>query len=54
MSRLSVTRSQIYNTIARQLNGVVPCRVGGKVVTSRMGLDCVTAKLLRAPWPPHG
>lgn len=32
MSRLSLTRSKIYNTIARQLHGVVPCWVCGEPV----------------------
>ena len=29
MSRVSLTRTKIYNTIARQLHGVVPCWVCG-------------------------
>lgn len=33
MSRLSLTRSKIYGTIARQLHGVVPCWVCGEPVT---------------------
>ena len=32
MSRLSLTRTRIYDTIARQLHGVVPCWVCGEPV----------------------
>lgn len=32
MSRLSLTRTKIYNTIARQLHGTVPCWVCGEPV----------------------
>lgn len=32
MSRLSLTRSKIYDTIARQLHGVVPCWICGEPV----------------------
>ena len=32
MSRLSLTRTKIYNTVARQLHGVVPCWVCGEPV----------------------
>jgi hypothetical protein len=32
MSRLSLTRIRIYDTIARQLHGVVPCWVCGEPV----------------------
>ena len=32
MSRLSLTRTKIYDTVARQLHGVVPCWVCGKPV----------------------
>ncbi len=34
MSRLSLTRTKIYNTIARQLHGVVPCWVCGEPVAA--------------------
>ena len=33
MSRLGLTRDKIYKTVARQLHGVVPCRVCGEHVT---------------------
>jgi len=33
MSRLALTRTKIYNTVARQLHGQVPCWVCGKHVT---------------------
>ena len=33
MSRLSLTRTRIYRTVARQLHGVVPCWVCGEPVT---------------------
>ena len=33
MSRLSLTRTKIYRTIARQLHGVVPCWICGEPVT---------------------
>jgi 5-methylcytosine-specific restriction endonuclease McrA len=33
MSRLSLTRTKIYNTVARQLHGQVPCWVCGQHVT---------------------
>ena len=32
MSRLSLTRTKIYNTVARQLHGAVPCWVCGEHV----------------------
>jgi 5-methylcytosine-specific restriction endonuclease McrA len=32
MSRLALTRTKIYNTVARQLHGQVPCWVCGKHV----------------------
>ncbi|GAC1604979.1 MAG: hypothetical protein NVS3B2_11030 [Ramlibacter sp.] len=32
MSRLNLTRSKIYGTVARQLHGVVPCWVCGEPV----------------------
>jgi 5-methylcytosine-specific restriction endonuclease McrA len=32
MSRLSLTRTKIYRTVARQLHGVVPCWVCGAPV----------------------
>ena len=32
MSRLSLTRTKIYGTIARQLHGVVPCWICGEPV----------------------
>ena len=32
MSRLSLTRTKIYDTVARQLHGVVPCWVCGQPV----------------------
>lgn len=32
MSRLNLTRTKIYNTVARQLHGVVPCWVCGEPV----------------------
>lgn len=32
MSRLSLTRCKIYDTVARQLHGVVPCWVCGEPV----------------------
>lgn len=32
MSRLALTRSKIYRTVARQLHGVVPCWVCGQPV----------------------
>jgi 5-methylcytosine-specific restriction endonuclease McrA len=32
MSRLSLTRTKIYDTIARQLHGVVPCWLCGEPV----------------------
>ena len=32
MSRLSLTRTKIYDTVARQLHGVVPCWVCGEPV----------------------
>jgi 5-methylcytosine-specific restriction endonuclease McrA len=32
MSRLSLTRTKIYNTVARQLHGIVPCWVCGEPV----------------------
>jgi len=34
MSRLSLTRTKIYNTVARQLHGVVPCWVCGEPVAA--------------------
>lgn len=34
MSRLSLTRTKIYRTVARQLHGVVPCWVCGEPVTA--------------------
>lgn len=33
MSRLALTRTKIYNTVARQLHGQVPCWVCGQHVT---------------------
>jgi 5-methylcytosine-specific restriction endonuclease McrA len=32
MSRLSLTRTRIYRTVARQLHGIVPCWVCGEPV----------------------
>lgn len=32
MSRLSLTRTRIYRTVARQMHGVVPCWVCGRPV----------------------
>ncbi|HSW20120.1 MAG TPA: HNH endonuclease signature motif containing protein [Ramlibacter sp.] len=32
MSRLSLTRTKIYRTVARQLHGLVPCWVCGEPV----------------------
>ena len=32
MSRLTLTRTKIYNTVARQLHGIVPCWVCGEPV----------------------
>jgi 5-methylcytosine-specific restriction endonuclease McrA len=32
MSRLSLTRTKIYRTVARQLHGVVPCWLCGEPV----------------------
>jgi 5-methylcytosine-specific restriction endonuclease McrA len=34
MSRLALTRNKIYNTVARQLHGQVPCWVCGKHVSA--------------------
>ena len=34
MSRLSLTRTKIYRTVARQLHGVVPCWVCGEPVAA--------------------
>jgi 5-methylcytosine-specific restriction endonuclease McrA len=36
MSRLSLTRSKIYNTVARQLHGIVPCWVCGEPVAPEL------------------
>jgi 5-methylcytosine-specific restriction endonuclease McrA len=32
VSRLSLTRTKIYRTVARQLHGIVPCWVCGQAV----------------------